>query len=97
MIPNGVYLVSVSLNARTFSGLCNIGHRPTIGGKDLVIEVNILAFSEDIYGKEISVRILRAIRKERKFKDLEQLVNQIKRDKTKAIKILSALNKDKTG
>jgi len=94
MIQNGVYLVSVSLKSGTFSGLCNIGHRPTVGGKQIVIEVNILSFSEEIYGEEIFVRIIRAIRKEKKFENLEQLVNQIKLDKEKAIKILSALNKD---
>lgn len=92
--PHGVYLVSVSLNARKLFGICNIGFRPTIGGTNLVIEVNILDFSEDIYGKEISVKILKPIRKEKKFQNLEKLVNQIRLDKEKAESILSALNKD---
>ncbi len=94
VIPNGVYLVSVMLREKEFFGLCNIGYRPTIGGTHIVIEVNILDFSDDIYGEEISIRVIKAIRKEKKFKDLEQLVNQIKLDKSKAVKFLSALNKN---
>jgi riboflavin kinase/FMN adenylyltransferase len=97
MIPNGVYLVSVMLQERKFFGLCNIGLRPTIGGKHLVIEVNILDFSEDIYGKEISVSVLRIIRKEKKFQNLDQLVNQIRLDKIEALKLLSLPDKDQPG
>jgi len=96
MIPNGVYLVSVLLQERKFFGLCNIGNRPTIGGKQLVIEVNILDFSEDIYGKDISIKVIRAIRKEKKFQNLTQLVDQINFDKEKVMKILSVLLKDQT-
>ena len=97
MIPNGVYLVSVQLEERKFFGLCNIGIRPTVGGTHLVIEVNILDFSENIYGKEISIMVIRTIRKEKKFKNLDRLVNQIKLDKKKALKILSTLDKDQSG
>jgi riboflavin kinase / FMN adenylyltransferase len=93
-IPNGVYFARVFLGTGRYYGLCNIGLRPTIGGKNVVIEVNILDFSEDIYGEPISVEILRTLRKEKKFKDLGQLVDQIKLDKIKAGKILSALNKN---
>ena len=93
-VPNGVYLVAVILGNRSFFGLCNIGFRPTIGGLHLVTEVHILDFSEDIYGQEISVKIIRSIRKEKKFKSLEQLVNQIRLDKEKASKLISFFDKD---
>ena len=96
LVPNGVYLVSLFLQEKKFFGLCNIGLRPTIGGTHLVIEVNI-DFSADIYGMEISVTIIRQIRKEKKFKNLEALVSQIRHDKEKAMKMISALDKDKTG
>ncbi len=97
LVPNGVYLVSLFLQEKKFFGLCNIGLRPTIGGTHLVIEVNILDFSADIYGMELSVTIIRQIRKEKKFKNLEALVSQIRHDKEKAMKMISALDKDKTG
>lgn len=96
MVPNGVYLVGVTLGNEIYSGLCNIGFRPTIGGHNLVIEVNILDFSKDIYGQEIRVNIIRRIRKEKKFSGLEELVSQIRRDKDKALKLLSAADKNKS-
>jgi len=97
MIPNGVYLVSVSVLEKHYNGLCNIGFRPTIGGTQLVVEVNIFDFSEDIYGTDITITIIRVIRKEKKFASLGKLGYQITRDKEKAMKILSVLNKHKTG
>lgn len=96
-IPNGVYLVSVLLKKKIFFGLCNIGNRPTIGGTQVVIEVNILDFSDDIYGTEISITIIRTLRKEKKFKDLGQLASQLQLDKAKAMKILSASDKNNAG
>ncbi|MEI8006514.1 MAG: riboflavin kinase [Bacteroidota bacterium] len=96
-IPNGVYLVSVLLKGKKFFGLCNIGKRPTIGGTRVVIEVNILDFSEDLYGAEISITVIQALRKEKKFKNLTQLVSQMNRDKSKVMKILSAPDKDNAG
>ena len=97
MIPNGVYLVGVLLQGTKLSGLCNIGYRPTIGGQHLVIEDPILDFTEDIYGQAMEVKVIGAIRKEKKFKNLEELVGQIKRDKVKAMKMLSVFNKNSAG
>ena len=94
-LPRGVFLVNVSIDNRVFQGICNIGMRPTIGGTQLLTEVNILDFSEDIYGREIAVTILKSIRKEKKFNSLEELGKQISLDKEKARRMLSVLNKDK--
>ena len=97
VFPHGVFLVNVLLDERILPGVCNIGLRPTIGGTQVVTEVNILDFSEDIYGKEISVTILKSIRKEKKFSTLVELANQIRLDKEKARRLLSMLNKQKAG
>ena len=93
-ILNGVYLVQVELGSRKFYGLCNIGDRPTIGGNHITIEVYILNFSEDIYGQELTIGIISALREERKFSGLEQLTEQIRCDKESAIKLISALDQD---
>ena len=97
VFPHGVFLVNVLLDDRILPGVCNIGLRPTIGGTQLVTEVHILDFSEDIYGKEISVTIMKSIRKEKKFSTLDELGNQIRLDKEKARRLLSMLNKQKAG
>jgi len=59
----------------------NIGYRPTIGDSDLVTEVHIFDFDEDIYGDEITVYFIDRIRDEVKFENLEALRIQLAKDK----------------
>jgi riboflavin kinase/FMN adenylyltransferase len=82
LIPgNGVYSVEVLLADKTYKGVMNIGVRPTIDKtEDCRIEVHILDFTENIYGKNITVRLLRHLREEKVFKDLDSLKHQIELD-----------------
>ena len=85
IIPkNGVYIVEVFFNEKSFNGIMNIGLKPTIGGKNISIEVNIFNFDQDIYNQKISISVLEFIRSEIKFNNIEQLINQIKIDVIKA-------------
>ncbi len=102
---NGVYAVSVVLIEsglasiepiskvtaipKFFQGMMNIGIRPTVGGNKRVIEVNIFDFDEDIYGLNLQVHIQRYLRGELKFNGLEDLKNQLKKDKLDAQRFLS--------
>lgn len=84
MIPaNGVYavLVRVEGTTGTFAGMMNIGTRPTFGGGDVSLEVNILDFSGDIYGRKIEVEFVKRIRAERKFASIERLCGQLEEDR----------------
>lgn len=85
IIPaDGVYAVRVSIEGKDFAGMMNIGHRPTVDdGLDRTLEVNILHFDEDIYGKTIRVSFVKRIRSEIKFNSLEELKAQILDDQTK--------------
>lgn len=86
LIPkNGVYVVSVFLKGMLLKGMMNIGVKPTLGSNELSIEVHILNFSEDIYGKKIQVNILKRIRDEQKFASFNDLKNQLKKDKQDTI------------
>lgn len=58
----------------------NIGTRPTFGGGKVSIEVYILNFRKDIHGKIITVDLIRRIRDEKQFSDVEKLKAQIKKD-----------------
>ncbi|MDD5657177.1 MAG: riboflavin kinase [Elusimicrobia bacterium] len=61
--------------------VCNIGVRPTLGrGAAPWIEVHVLGFDGDLYGKRLEVRCLDKIRDEKKFSSLEELAEQIRRD-----------------
>lgn len=91
VIPgNGVYAVKVEIDGTELNGMLNIGYRPTVSdGVKKVIEVNILDFSDDIYGKDIRVYFVRMLRAEKKFESRDDLVQQIKKDREQTLKILN--------
>jgi len=83
MIPApGVYAVKVRVQntMEMKRGMMNIGTRPTFDGDHLALEVHILNFHEDLYGKILLVSFLHRIREERKFSSERELVAQLKED-----------------
>ena len=87
--PKGVYLVKIYLGENEFSGMMNIGNRPTINGLNQTIEVHIFNFDKDIYGKNLKVCFLKKIRKEKKFDSLPSLKSQLKKDEENCKRILA--------
>ena len=83
LVPaNGVYYVKVNTVGKTFYGMCNIGHRPTVSaGNARTIETNIFGFDEDIYGLDIKITFLSKIRDEVRFDSLDQLKKQLENDR----------------
>ena len=77
----GVYYTIVEYNGVRYRGITNIGYNPTVKNKKLSIETHILDFDKDIYGKNIKLYFLKRIRDEKKFNSLEELSNQITKDK----------------
>ena len=89
LLPSdGVYAVKVNINERFFKGMMNIGQKPTVYDKGKSLEVHIFDFSNDIYGKAIKVKVIKRIRDEKKFKDLQGLKKQLFIDKNRVIQIL---------
>ena len=90
LIPgNGVYFVKVDTVGRSLFGMCNIGHRPTVSaGNARTIETNIFGFDEDIYGLDIKVTFIQKIRDEVRFDSLEDLKNQLERDRDACLNLL---------
>ena len=81
LVPKcGTYATKVYLDKRVYFGATNIGYNPTVNGKNLSIETNILNFNEDIYGKTIKLEFLERIRDEKKFNSLEELKTQLRFD-----------------
>lgn len=62
------------------NGAANIGVKPTFGGGAVTIEVHVLDFSGDLYGKTLRVEFLDRLREERRFASVAELVGQIRRD-----------------
>ena len=70
--------------------MLNIGTRPTFNqnADNRSIEVHIFDFEGDIYNAEIKLTFISKIRDEKKFDGVQSLVNQLKKDKIAAIKLL---------
>ena len=77
---DGVYAVRVSGLDRIYEGVANIGVRPTVDGKEPLLEVHIFDFDRDIYGELLTVEFLHKIRDEQKFAGLDALKTQIQAD-----------------
>lgn len=83
LIPKeGVYAVKVNLDGSTYTGMLNIGTRPTFKLNQLTIETHIFDFSDNIYGQEIEILFVKRWRDERKFENQEALIRQLNKDKT---------------
>ncbi len=83
----GVFAVQVrGLGDQPVPGVANLGHRPTIAGGLAVplLEVHLLDFAGDLYGRYVQVEFLHRIREERRFASLEALKAQIVRDEGEA-------------
>lgn len=86
----GVYAVTVECLEKVFWGVANIGYSPTFDDNLFTIEIHILDFHNDIYGKNIRVNIVERIRDEQKFASLNELTDQIREDIQVARNILIA-------
>ena len=81
LIPKtGVYIIKTEINEKIVFGIMNIGFRPTVDGKNQTIEIHLLDFNADLYGKKMQIEILKRLRDEQKFNSLDELILQIKMD-----------------
>src|SRR5437588_654693 len=80
--PNGVYAAKAWVDGEFYRGVINLGVRPTVsGGKaERVLEIYLFDFDRDIYGHDVEVHFLKFLRLEKKFENLDALVQQIRQD-----------------
>ena len=78
----GVYAVKVKRknSNKYLKGIANLGYRPTFNQKKILLEVHIFNFSGNLYNKYLSVEFTKFIRKEKKFKNINELRLQIRSD-----------------
>jgi riboflavin kinase/FMN adenylyltransferase len=89
--PGGVYIIEAWLNNEKIFGLANIGSRPTFKKEEKeVVEIHLLNFRKDIYGRELKIVFIKKLRCEKKFRYREHLINQINTDIRKAKSFFSA-------
>ena len=85
----GVYAVNILINKnkKLLRGIANLGYRPTFNQKEILLEVHIFNFSRNLYNKHLTIEFIDFIRKEKKFKNINQLKKQINLDIRKAKKL----------
>jgi len=78
----GVYAVKVKRknSNKPLKAIANLGYRPTFNQKKILLEVHIFNFSGNLYNKYLSIEFTKFIRKEKKFKNVNQLRKQIQSD-----------------
>lgn len=98
LIPkNGVYAVRVTdeshAGKKAWAGMLNIGTRPTIdNGEEQSIEVHLLDFDGDLYGRTLTLEFIRRLRDEKKFRNKGELVNRLRADEQEVRNILKNPN-----
>jgi riboflavin kinase/FMN adenylyltransferase len=93
LIPkNGVYLVLSEIKGKKYYGMMNIGVRPTVTeGLKNTNEIYFMDFNNDIYGEIIKIKFLDFIREEKKFNSVNELKQQIEKDKEVSIDLINNL------
>jgi riboflavin kinase/FMN adenylyltransferase len=88
---DGIYFARVDLGGDVRFGMASIGVRPTFTTDgQRIVEVNILDFESDLYGRVITIQFLNRLRDQMKFDSVELLVEQMHRDKTESLRLLKA-------
>lgn len=78
---DGVYMTRVTVLGQSYKGITNIGSKPTVEVSEKNIETYISDFEGDIYGEKVKLEFVKFIRDIKKFASLEQLKDQLKKDR----------------
>ncbi len=88
-LAHGIYAVVARVDGRAFPAVASFGTRPTVDDGPPLLEVHILDFDGDLYGREIEVEFIERIRDELKFDSISSLAAEMERDKQRARAILA--------
>jgi riboflavin kinase/FMN adenylyltransferase len=86
---DGVYAARVAVDGRDWKAVANLGSRPTFEEAERLLEVHLLDFKGDLYGRELAVDFLDRVRDVRRFNSVDDLRTQIARDAESARNTLS--------
>lgn len=92
LIPEpGVYVSRVIIEGQSYGSMTSIGYNPTFGEQPMTVESNIFDFNRFVYGQEINLDFIGRLRAMIRFNSVDQLVAQLDKDRTAALKALAAL------
>lgn len=83
LVPKfGVYVTTIDFDGRLYHGVTNVGTKPSVSDKNIVgIETHILDYNGDLYGRYVKVTFEAFLRPEMKFGSVEELKQQMAKDK----------------
>ena len=90
-VPEGVYASIVTIDNHTYQAASFVGRAETFGENELQLECYILNFNRDIYGTEISVKLIEKLRESKKFPSIQSLITAIKEDVSRTTELLDKL------
>lgn len=89
----GIFAVHVhGVGERPWPGVASLGTRPTVQGREPLLEAHLFDFEGDLYGRRIEVEFVAKLRDERSFADLPSLVAQMDEDARQARAALNLIN-----
>jgi riboflavin kinase / FMN adenylyltransferase len=89
-LAHGIYAVTARVDGQAFPAVASFGTRPTIDDGPPLLEVHLLDFDGDLYGRVMEVEFVERIRDELKFDSIPSLVAEMTRDKERARAILAS-------
>ena len=88
--PDGVYAVRVEWRGGSAGGMMNQGPRPTFQDGRRILEAHIFDFEGDLYGEWVRIEWIERLRDIQRFGSVEQLKQQLERDRARAVAALAA-------
>ena len=86
----GIFAVRVhGVAGSAMPGVASLGLRPTVGGREVLLEAHLFDYAGDLYGRHVSVEFVAKLRDEEKFADLDALTRQMHRDAAAARDVLA--------
>ncbi|HLX98557.1 MAG TPA: bifunctional riboflavin kinase/FAD synthetase [Roseiarcus sp.] len=89
-LAHGIYAVIARVEGHAFPAVASFGTRPTVDDGPPLLEVHLLDFDGDLYGREMEVEFIERIRDELKFESIPLMVAEMERDKARARAILES-------
>lgn len=87
--PNGVYVTRTCVKCKIYESITNVGNNPTVENAPTRVETHLLDFEGDLYDADAEVQFIARVRSEKKFGSVEELSEQVQKDRMYARKFFA--------
>ncbi len=86
-VADGVYASRAEVDGVWYRAMSNLGTNPSVGGRERRLETHLFGFEGSLYGRRLRVERLQRVRGERRFASVEELREQLEKDKETILKL----------